>query len=500
MEYVEVSDFKGLNTARSSTEIDDNEAQVCDNVVLDNPIGAIKKRSGTTRFGNDFADKKITALYPFYYASGTKKFIAVAGTDAYVEGSGTWTAQSQTLTEDAEPHFATFIDSASAETAIMVNGNQTKDYTGSAWNDLGGSPPASTKYIHVFQDRVYLANDGGSNLNRVWFSAVGDSESWDTGAGGDFFNVPAIKDGDDITGIFEHQRRLIIFKRYSIWAWDGNQLRNITKRVGCISQNSVAKSENFLYFLSYVDGIKVFSLSGEFLTDIGSRIQTDLDTLATGQLGSAAGAYFNSRYYLSVPEAAQTTNTAIYVYQEKAAYADGTGTWSKYTNIKANVLSVFRTSNTEELYYGEATANSLVITMETGTADWSASSNAADALISAKWHGKDFGNAASFNHYNKFYATYASQTPDSFLRVTGNINQGEQKITQSLQMKGIGPLFNDGKLYDNGEFYGGLLTLDGSFRITGRGKFLRIEIENIRASQPFKVFTFGFSFEPLIPR
>jgi len=499
MEYIEITDFKGLNTARSSTEIDDNEAQVCENVVLDNPIGSITKRSGTTRFGDDFADKKITALYPFYYGSGTKKFIAVAGTDAYIEGSGTWTAQSQTLTENAEPHFATFIDTGSDETAILVNGNQTLDYDGTTWGALGGSPPASTKYIHVFKDRVYLANNG-TTTNRVWFSAIGDSESWDTGAGGDWFNVPALKDGDDITGIFEHQDRLIIFKRYSIWSWDGNLLRNLTKRVGCISQNSVAKSENFLYFMSYVDGIKVFALTGEVVIDIGYRIQTDLDTLATGQLTSVAGTYFNSRYYLSVPEASQTTNTAIYVYQEKAQYEDGTGTWSKYTNIEANVFGIFRTSNTEELYYGEATADSLVITMETGTADWDESAGTATALISAKWKGKDLGNAASFNHYNKFYVTLQSQSADSFLRVNANIDQGAQNVIENLQMKGIGPLYDSGKLYDNGELYGGLLALKDSFRVTGRGSFLRIELENSRASQPFRIYTFGFSFEPLIPR
>lgn len=500
MEYFQITKFKGLNTRDSSVEIEDNEAQVCQNVVLDDPVGAITKRSGTARYGDDFADKKVTALYPFYYGSGTKKFLAVAGTDIYLESSGTWTAQSQTLTENKEPHFATFIDSGSNETAIMVNGAETLDYTGAAWAALGGTPPAATKYIATFYDlsaspggRVYLANNA-TNPNRVWYSAIGDSESWSTGAGGDWFDVPAVKDGDDITGLAPFQNRLIIFKRYSIWSWDGIRLKLVVKGVGCISQNSVAKSENFLYFLSYVDSVKAFALSGDRVTEISDKISTDLNSLATAQLTSAAGAYFNDRYYLSVGSASANNNDTVYVYMEAIQG------WTKYTDMNALCFAVYRASNTEELYYGEATADSLVIKMETGSADWSTSSGASDAVIKAKWQSKDFGNAASYNHYHTLYATYKSQSVTSNLETTAIIDQGKQYIEGLLAMKGTGITYNGGYLYDNDEVYGGKVALTDRYRTTGRGSFINVEFKNYNASQPFTVYSTGFSFEPLIPR
>lgn len=474
----------GLNTRDPSNAIADNESPDLQNVSFGG-AGSVKKRSGTNIFGDDFGNNKILGLTPFYYGSGTKEFVAIAGTDAYVEDSGTWTSQSLTLTASKQAFFEQFIDSGSNETLIMVNGAETKDYTGSAWANLGGTPPSGTKYIKAFMDRLYLANNS-TNPNRVWYSAVGNSESWDTGAGGDWFNVPAVKDGDDITGLGlisgGGTERLIIFKRYSIWAWDTNRLLLIKDNIGCIATRTIVNVDNSLFFLSYTDRPKVMALSGGQVFNVGDKISTSLNSLSTGQITGCAAIFFDNKYYLSCPSSSASNNDQIFVLDRSF------NAWTKYTNINAAILATFRSSNTEELYYGEATANSVIIKMETGTADYdqSAATQTADIVSYFKTKNFDFNQDIQNKRFENCYVIAVTQSVSTDLKIIAMIDYGNFSRSEIFNIKTPGDVY--GTAIYGTSVYGGQTTIENKMAVKKRGKFIQYSFENRDASEPWEVY------------
>lgn len=121
---------------------------------------------------------------------------------------------------------------------------------------------------HLFKDRVFGFNSGES---RLWFSDIGNPESWPLA------NFIDIGNSDEkITGLTSLQDKLIIFKDSSVYflyvtaattTWN---LRKITDAYGCSSQYTIKHNGGHIYFVG-TDG--VYRTDGQSFEDISLSIR-----------------------------------------------------------------------------------------------------------------------------------------------------------------------------------------------------------------------------------
>ena len=110
-------------------------------------------------------------------------------------------------------------------------GNRPRKYDGSAAPaDLGGTPPVA-RLAASWGDYLLLANGNAPNQNRIWFSAVGNPESWDTAANGGWLDVPGA-----IQAVVPKGNTIFVFTDQAVHLIVGddppftNHLGNLTQR------------------------------------------------------------------------------------------------------------------------------------------------------------------------------------------------------------------------------------------------------------------------------
>jgi len=171
-----------------------------------------------------------------------------------------------------------FVSGAGTAMMILTYGDGTpappKKLT---WNgssvqvaNLGGSPP-NAKVSTVALPFLVLANDGDQHMNRIWFSARGDPETWvTTGVNASFIDMP-----EPVVGMQMHQGTLIVWSRHAMYRMlgtyppgdsDADMSPQPVAQVGCIDARSIAKGSGGVYFANedgvYVtDGASITSLT-----------------------------------------------------------------------------------------------------------------------------------------------------------------------------------------------------------------------------------------------
>ncbi len=294
------------------------------NFVFDTPRGALAGRFGTTLVGNNLSTA-IMGIHNFRDAgTGTNHRLLVtasAGTTYYLNGS----SFTSTLTGDTaalKTRFVTYLDRVA-----RINGTDAaKAWDGSsAWETTGGpldvaNWPARTNLAVVFNSRMYTAGDT-SNPDTLFYSSIpsGGAISWTADNG--FIEINPNDGENGITGLGTNGTVLLIFKRSSLYRWDGSStFPNRVIPIGTPSNESIAAHDSgWVYFFGIgKSSVGVYRTSGGYPQKISLNISRWLEAIAVTNYSNVAGFVDDDHYYLSIGNV--TVDDTVY-----------TNTWLVYT-------------------------------------------------------------------------------------------------------------------------------------------------------------------------
>jgi hypothetical protein len=386
--YINYSYSGGMNDADEIDQLRDEEAVLIQNAYVSS-IGALEKRAGMTAVGDDTGSTAITGLTGWREDDGTKWILSTTGTNLRYLNSTTWDTMDSGFTTGLDTEYVI----ANNKMYIFNGTDNTHSWDGasvvlnSGLVDLGSTTVPKAKYGMWWKNYMFMA--GESDLNgttypsRVWFSNIGDADTWTTGT--DYFDV-GLSDGQEITGIGLLGEYLVVFKRKSIYVLTGsgpadwrlsgtvNNLVNVENSVGCVSHRSIVQIGNDLWFMSD-DGIRSLRRNeegGSPLTGIVSgNIQGTIDSLNPSALDKICATLYDKRVYYAMPTGSSTYNNIVMVADTRITLDKPYNPfpWTKYTGWQPAVFAVHRPSSQLTLYFGNGSADSKVFIGETGSTD-----------------------------------------------------------------------------------------------------------------------------------
>lgn len=320
-----VEDFTGgLNLRADVFNIGKNESPDLLNVDID-PRGGVQQRAGSEQM-NDTAiggivdgDFDPNRLY-HWRKGGANQQLLVAANDKVFYGSetnftdiGISTSQeygaefAEWIGDDAYLYFACGEASSSykwdGSTATALT-----DPSPSAWADdllapsTGYMPQADHIAAHV--DRIWVASteeDGVSYPDRVRWSHPLFPEAWREN---DYIDV--VGGGRGIRALIPFSNHILVFKDRAVFAIYGYnqstfQLVPITQELGTYSSQTVAASEQAVYFFSWPDGL--FKYDGSRIQDVFSPLRPIIDRneINRNALDAVHVNWVNRKVFLSLP-------------------------------------------------------------------------------------------------------------------------------------------------------------------------------------------------------
>jgi hypothetical protein len=248
-------------------------------------IGVLKK-TGDYELKNAkiTSSQNIIGGFDFQRVDGTHEHIvAINGSsnaEIYIDESGTWTSQSQTLTKDTKVEFAY---SPALDTLFSCNySDATRSYNGTSWStstNVTDAPKA--KYILDFGQRIYLLNcivGSDSYISRAYRSSLVDTGSitWDT-------TNEWVTFDDVITGGGKNGENMFIGCQNSCWIFTLANSRYQISRIGCVAHEGISEYSSYTFFPSY-DGMYLYN--GETTIKISSSVQDFWDAIPNANLSS----------------------------------------------------------------------------------------------------------------------------------------------------------------------------------------------------------------------
>jgi hypothetical protein len=311
--------------AVSDSLLPKNAVRKAVNFVFDSPRGALVGRFGSTLLGANLGTA-VKGIANFRDAgSGTdNQLIATDSTGkTYYLNGATFT---QTLTGDTvalKTRYVTFLD----RIARLNGTDAVKSWNGAAatpWSAASGvldeaNWPALTKFALVFNSRIYTAGST-SAPDTLYYSSLpsGGAISWTSGNGSLQVNP---NDGNGgITGLAMNGTVALIFKRTSLYRWDGSAtFANEVIRVGTPSQESIATHDaGWVYFFGIgKNNVGAYRTTGGYPQKISLNISRWFEAISPTNYDNIAGFVDDDHYYLSVGSVTidgQTYTNAWFVY------------------------------------------------------------------------------------------------------------------------------------------------------------------------------------------
>ncbi len=204
---------------------------------------------------------------------------------------------------------------------------------------VGGSPPQA-RVGWSFGDYVALANGyvGGTLFpNRIWYSGVGNSDSWATGTS--FFDVVEIE--EIVAGT-------VLSNVQVVWGYSQCFLLlgdtppapgNLTKRFrfsqGCMDGRTLAKYREYAIWANETG---IWKTDGSTLTDLTARCGISIfwrklvDQFAAKQGWSACGGVIHGSYFITVTNSSGTNLGTVVIDVERESA-------TVFTNVKATMYA-----------------------------------------------------------------------------------------------------------------------------------------------------------------
>jgi hypothetical protein len=338
-------------------------------------------------FTTSMTDNPILGLATLITDAGVSKELRIQTTKLEYNNSGTWT-------EIGSDEFTTGLDAFFTQAGNKIyisNGTDNNmSYDGTTLTDLGNTTYPKGKYSDFWKNYLFVCGDGVLNgttyKNRVWFSDLGDPDTFTTGT--NYFDVGK-SDGQAITGIASLGEFLVIFKRKSIYilsgsspdAWilsDGvNNISQIANGIGCVSAKSIVRVGNDLWFMSD-DGIRSVRRNEQgsipLMGLVSGNMNGTISEINWSYAHRIAGTYFDNKVYMAIPTGTSTTNDTVMVANTAIQLDKQTNPhpWFVYTGWEPYCFSIHLGGTTPELHYGDSTTTN-VIQAETGNIDYTSS-------------------------------------------------------------------------------------------------------------------------------
>ena len=215
--------------------------------------------------------------------------------------------------------------SSTYATALTASGPTWQAYVSPV---AGHMPKAEHNIVHA--NKMFVANtreNGVDYPDRVRWSHEGLPEDW---LEADYIDVKG--GGSGVNGLAVVQGQLVIFKTNAIYLLVGNETANfsvveLSTTLGCSSRNSIAVSEQGVFFYSTPEGL--FYYNGSTLEDIFDALRPLVDDrqLSAASTEPYSVSYVGRRVWLALPtdpDQATTVPTFNYVFDpsigRKGAY------------------------------------------------------------------------------------------------------------------------------------------------------------------------------------
>jgi len=473
--------FFGYNNRISPFEVSDNTLIKAFNVVLDD-LRNIKKMNGYSRFNSSEIAGTVAMLGIFRHYQGvgdvagtSKEMVAktdVPGLVKFTDSTGVTTAitVSGAALDSTRPTWVTYRD-----VLIFTNGaNAVKRYAiGGSATDLGGSPPTS-KYITTHKERIFLAGNA-TNPSRVNFSDIFEIETYPAANSEEFGR----DDGDQITGFASAGPGLIVWKKHSVWLFQGNSLSSFSKiklsgKIGCVAPYSIAEVDGRWYFLAESG---VYSTAGEPPVLESFPIEADINDIRPAGLEDVFGFSHRNKWYVMSFQSNTQTDTSnkrqVVLDVKLRALNDPTGNtsaWVFWDNQPINCATNWNAGDdVGETYFGE-------------TLD-----GFANRLDDGKTRaGVNFG----YDIETKFYGDEGQKIWNlGYLDVEANNNQVLNISYITSQPQNSGSISIDGKFaggvwggfkWGDGTKWSGFVTreLKFPFRANAEGRFVKVRVRS----------------------
>lgn len=324
----------------------------------------IIKRGGYSQIGNAPESKAILGQERHEPYGGSKYILRARNnsgdSNSVVEGwsgSGNWSTLTSATSQTAGSKHNFF--TAESATYILTEDNDTvlKTTNGTSASTVSGAPAGiDGAWFHNY---AFIFGTS-ANPDRLYFSDLGDPDTWDTG--NQYIDVNP-GDNEPIQKLAVLNDQLLIFKASRVWALTGfgtadftvDDLGERVTKVGTVAPGSVVETGNDVYYLSYRGQTPHFRsvrrtndgsiVDGGVISDV---ITGTMDRLTTSQLSKVDGEFDGRRVWWAVPTDTSTTNNEVLVFDTL------TQGWTRMTGINASVIHLSTISGSAQLYFGSS--------------------------------------------------------------------------------------------------------------------------------------------------
>lgn len=465
----------------------------------------VQKIPGYVSYGNDVGSKASLGSGHYYKNDGTKKrfvtFDGASNSDIYEDISGTLTAASRSLTAAKRGFFCQYKD-------YLYYTNRTdaiQRYDGSSWSSLAAGTPFSgasniAKIIVEYKNMLILANSA-NNPNRLWVSdvnapeTVGASNYWD------------FTDGE-ITGVGVLGSLLVVFTRTTVSVMSGDSPSSMVRttnpkvtRFGCLSHASIQEVSHVvggvqIKELYYVSNDTVRAFNGESDRRVGyDYLKNQWSNVNAGQYELCNAAVYKGRYHLAVPWSSSTYCNKVLVCDPRFYEV-----WTRQDNINAQNLDVFEKSGSEVLWWGEASADSVVYEYPSGYTTQKPSTSTAISMTYATQN-IDSGNPFLIKKFKKYY-TQVKAIGNANILIERNIDETGWSTMQFngasyLNMTGNNPLW--GTAIWGAFTWGGSIYVPYPYNrgiINGKGKIIKYRVTDSQTVGITEIYYFQHFYIP----
>lgn len=330
----------GINLRPETFQLKDNEVPDLLNMEVD-PRGGINTRNGWTGFGPKATTATWNPRSAYAHTRSTGERIWMVANKPGATGQvlsrtsiGAWTNVGDG-TANATPHTADYV--AWGDDVYVVRGTaQSLRWDGTTatllttsaaanWQNDYAAPGATDTFplgqlVEQQNGYMFVAGtneDGVARPNRVRWSHPNNPRRW---AQADYVDIT--DGGQRITAIVAFSDRLLVFKPDSVWALFGYdadtwEMTNISRTVGCWSQQAICRNESAVFFLSWPQGIFGYTERGG-IVELSVPIRTvfqdkkmDPDAIDNSWLGWVGRRLWCSLPYLDDPPPPQDACTVF---------------------------------------------------------------------------------------------------------------------------------------------------------------------------------------------
>lgn len=338
----------GINRNTSPFLVQDGELSEIQNFSI--PKIGILKKSGdyTIKNAQITASQDMLGGVDFQRATGTHEhYVAIDGSstaDIYKDVTGTWTAQSQSLTKNKKVRFSYC---PPLDTLFACNySDATRSYNGSAWStstNVTSAPKA--KYTIYFGERIYLLNcvvGADTFVSRAYRSSTVETSPITWTVATDWITFY-----DIITGAGKNGENMFVGCENSCWIFTLLDARYQVSSHGCVSHDGIAEYGSWTFFPSH-DGMYVFDGATDTKTSLA--IQDYWDAIPNANLSSIQAKVRGHHLYIYIGDITLDGRALTNIVFD---YNILQNTWSRLT-LGENVedMHIFTESTGRELFIG----------------------------------------------------------------------------------------------------------------------------------------------------